>query len=209
MPTRSDPDTEELLDAAATGDGSARGRLLDRHRQRLRRMVAVRLDRRLNARLDPSDLVQDTLAEANRRLDDYLRDRPLPFYPWLRQIAWNRLIDARRYHLRSGRAVGREQPAGLPAESALELAERLMAGDAPSAGLRRKEQQALVRSALDRLPERDREVLALRYLEQLSTAEAAAVLGASEGAVRVRVLRALRRLRDLLEENDGTAGERR
>src|SRR5262245_12563382 len=198
MPTRSDPDTEELLDAAATGDGSARGRLLDRHRQRLRRMVAVRLDRRLNARLDPSDLVQDTLAEANRRLDDYLRHRPLPFYPWLRQIAWNRMIDARRYHLRPGRTVGREEPAGLPAESALKLAERLIAGEPPSAGLRRKEQQAQVRAALERLPARDREVLALRCLEQLSTDEAAALLDVSEGAVRVRVLRSLRRLRDIL-----------
>src|SRR6476619_5752508 len=138
MPAQSEPDTEELLDAAATGDGSARGRLLDRHRQRLRRMVAVRLDRRLSARLDPSDLVQDTLAEANRRLDDYMRHRPLPFYPWLRQIAWNRMIDARRHHLRPGRTVGREEPAGLPAESALELAQRLIAGEAPSTGLGEK-----------------------------------------------------------------------
>jgi RNA polymerase sigma-70 factor (ECF subfamily) len=203
MPSRSEPDTEQLLDAAASGDGSARGRLLDRHRQRLRRMVAVRLDRRLSARLDPSDLVQDTLAEANRRLDDYLRHRPLPFYPWLRQIAWNRMIDARRYHLRPGRTVGREEPAGLPAESALELAQRLIAGEAPSTGLRRKEQQAEVRAALERLPERDREVLALRYLEQLSTAETAAVLGLSEGAIRVRVLRALRRLREILTNRGG------
>jgi RNA polymerase sigma-70 factor (ECF subfamily) len=203
MPSRSEPDTEQLLDAAASGDGSARGRLLDRHRQRLRRMVAVRLDRRLSARLDPSDLVQDTLAEANRRLDDYLRHRPLPFYAWLRQIAWNRMIDARRYHLRPGRTVGREEPAGLPAESALELAQRLIAGEAPSTGLRRKEQQAEVRAALERLPERDREVLALRYLEQLSTAETAAVLGLSEGAIRVRVLRALRRLREILTNRGG------
>jgi RNA polymerase sigma-70 factor, ECF subfamily len=198
MPSRSEPDTEKLLDAAATGDAPARGQLLDRHRQRLRRMVAVRLDRRLRARLDPSDLVQDTLAEANRRLDDYLQHRPLPFYPWLRQIAWNRMIDARRYHLRAGRTVGREEPAGLPAESALELAERLVAGEGPSTAVRRKELQAQVRAALGRLPERDREVLALRFLEQLSPAEMAAVLGVSDGAVRVRVLRALRRLREIL-----------
>jgi RNA polymerase sigma-70 factor (ECF subfamily) len=83
------------------------------------------------------------------------------------------------------------------------LAERLLAGEAPSAGLRREEQQALVRTALDRLPERDREILVLRYLEQLSTAEAAAVLGVSEGAVRVRLLRALRRLRDTLKALGG------
>jgi RNA polymerase sigma-70 factor (ECF subfamily) len=203
MTTRSEPDTEDLLAAVASGDVSARGRLLERHRPRLKRMVAVRFDRRLAARLDPSDVVQDTLAEANRRLDGYLRDRPLPFYPWLRQIAANRLADARRFHLRAGRSVRREEPAGLPEESALELAERLLAGEAPSAGLRRDELQARVRTALDRLPERDREVLVLRYLEHLSTAEAAVVLGVSEGAVRVRVLRALRRLRDILKSLGG------
>jgi RNA polymerase sigma-70 factor (ECF subfamily) len=203
MTTRPEPDTGELLAAAAHGDAAARGRLLERHRPRLKRMVAVRFDRRLAARLDPSDLVQETLAEADRRLDGYLRTRPLPFYPWLRQIAANRLADARRFHLRGRRSVGREEAAGLPEESALELAERLLAGEAPSAGLRREEQQALVRSALDRLPERDREILVLRYLEQLSTAEAAAVLEVSEGAVRVRLLRALRRLRDTLKALGG------
>jgi RNA polymerase sigma-70 factor (ECF subfamily) len=200
MTTRPEPDTDALLDAAAHGDAPARGQLLERHRARLRRMVSVRLDRRLSARLDPSDLVQETLAEADRRLEAYLRERSLPFYSWLRQIAWNRLADARRFHLRAGRrSVGREEPAGLPAESALELAERLIAGEAPSAGLRRQEQQAQVRAALEQLPERDREVLVLRYLEQLSVAEAAAVLEVSDGAVRVRVLRALRRLHDILK----------
>src|SRR5438445_11005353 len=128
MTTRPEPDTEELLDAAATGDAPARGRLLNRHRQRLRRMVAVRLDRRLSARLDPSDLVQETLAEANRRLDAYLRDRPLPFYPWLRQIAWNRLADLHRRHVAARkRTVARQAPGGLSLAdgSDLELARRL------------------------------------------------------------------------------------
>ena len=199
---QANPDTEQLLEQARQGDTSARQQLLARHRERLRRMVKVHLDRRLAARVDPSDVVQEALAEAAGKLSDYLRDRPLPFYPWLRQIAWNRMIDARRYHLRPGRTVGREEPAGLPAESALELAQRLIAGEAPSTGLRRKEQQAEVRAALERLPERDREVLALRYLEQLTAAEAAAVLGVSEGGVRVRVLRALRRLRKNLTHDE-------
>src|SRR4029077_18395091 len=75
MPTRSEPDTEQLLDAAAHGDDLARGQLLERHRPRLRRMVAVRLDRRLAARVDPSDVVQETLAEAAAKLNDYLRER--------------------------------------------------------------------------------------------------------------------------------------
>jgi RNA polymerase sigma-70 factor, ECF subfamily len=81
------PDTDELLNRTAHGDRAARDQLLVRHRQRLRQAVAYRLDRRLAARVDPSDVVQEVLAEAARKLPDYLRERPLPFYPWLRQMA--------------------------------------------------------------------------------------------------------------------------
>jgi RNA polymerase sigma-70 factor, ECF subfamily len=86
MPTTG-PDTGELLERTAGGDHAARAALLQRHRKRLRRMVAMRLDPRLSARLDPSDIVQDVLVEADRRLHEYLRERPLPFYPWLRRSA--------------------------------------------------------------------------------------------------------------------------
>src|SRR5438093_9616573 len=96
-------DTEQLLERAAGGDAVARDQLLQRHRDRLKRMVAVRADPRLAARVDPSDVVQETLAEAAARLDAYLRTRPLPFYPWLRQIAQQRLIDLHRRHVQAGR----------------------------------------------------------------------------------------------------------
>jgi RNA polymerase sigma-70 factor (ECF subfamily) len=163
-------------------------------------MVSLRLDRRLNARVDPSDVVQEALAQADRRLDDYMRDRPLPFYPWLRQFAWDGLGRAHREHVRADRrSVTREEPAGLPDESALQLAERLIdSRGGPSAHVRREELRARVRATLARLPERDREVLVLRHLEQLTTAESAAVLGVSEGAVKMRALRAAQRLHDLL-----------
>jgi len=199
MSGRLEPDTDHLLEAASGGNAQARGELLERHRARLQRMVGIRFDRRLAARVDPSDVVQETLAEASVKLDAYLHERPLAFYPWLRQIAQQRLTDLHRRHLLAQRrSVSREEPAGLPSESAMELAERLLAGEAPSAGLRREEQRVRVRQALEQLPERDRDVLVLRYLEQLSTAETAAVLGSSPGAVRVRTLRALQRLRDIL-----------
>jgi len=198
------PDTDQLLADASRGDDAARGKLLERHRPRLRRMVAVRLDRRVAARVDPSDVVQEALLEAATRLDEYLRARPIPFYPWLRRIAWVRLTDAHRRHISANRrSVGREEPPGLPGESVFELAERLLSPTSgASASLRRKERRDRVRAALAALPERDREVLILRFLEDLSTAEAAAVLGVGEGAVKMRLMRALQRLRDLLGEED-------
>jgi RNA polymerase sigma-70 factor (ECF subfamily) len=204
-----DLDAEELLRRAGQGDPAARQQLLVQYQQRLRQMVAVRLDRRLAARIDPSDVVQETLAEALQQLPDYLRRPPLPFYPWLRQLAWKRLADLYRRHVRAGkRSVCREEHTTppLPDESALDLAGQLLAGgSSPSARLRREELYGRVQAALAQLPERDREVLVLRHLEQLATAEIAAVLGVTEGAVYTRHLRALERLRrllgdDLLEE---------
>jgi RNA polymerase sigma-70 factor (ECF subfamily) len=194
------PDTDELLDRSAAGDEHAREQLLDRHRRRLRRMVAVRMDPRLAARVDPSDVVQEALADAARKLDAYLRDRPLPFYPWLRQLVWERLIQQLRRHLHARRrSVSREEPPALPEGSVIELAERLFArGSSPSRRARLSELRDTVRRALAALPDRDREVLVLRYLEGLSTAEAAAVLGITEGAVKVRHVRAIERLRALL-----------
>jgi RNA polymerase sigma-70 factor (ECF subfamily) len=201
---RAEPDTDQLVGDASRGDAGARQLLLIRHRDRLRRMIAVRLDRRLAARVYPSDIVQEALAEAARRLDDYLRDPPLPFYPWLRHIAWERLVKVHRHHLHARRrTVEREEPPGLPDESVVELAERLLASHSgPSARLRRREQRDRVLAALAALPERDRDVLVLRYLEDLSTADAAAVLGVSEGAVKMRLLRAIQRLRDVLGEEE-------
>src|SRR6476659_62441 len=184
--SRLEPDTDQLLDRASHGDGDARQRLLTRHRARLRAMVPARLDRRLAARLDPSDVVQEALAEAARRLDDYLRDRPLPFYPWLRQLAWDRLVKEHRAHLARGkRSVRREEPGvlGLPDESVAELAQRL-AGSASSPSLHalRVELQRRVQAALALLSATDREVLVLRYLEGLPLHEVAAVLGVGESA---------------------------
>jgi RNA polymerase sigma-70 factor (ECF subfamily) len=205
-PAAPDTDTEHLLERFAQGDEAARGQLLGRHRQRLRHMIALRLDRRLQARLDPSDVVQETLAEAARRLVDYARLRPLPFYPWLRQLAWERLVQLHRKHVRAGkRSVRREQAdLPLPDESAVALVDRLVSrGSSPSARLRHHEQARRVQAILARLDESDREVLVLRYLEHLSTEELAAVLGLTAAGVKTRQLRALRRLRDLLGDDLG------
>lgn len=136
-------------------------------------------------------------------MDDYLRGRPLPFYPWLRRLAWERLIQLHRQHVGAGkRSLLRERgmDLGLPDQSAMRLANRLIArGTSPSRHAIREETRERVRNALDGLAPHDREVLVLRFLEQLSTAEAAAVLGIGEGAVKSRLMRAAVRFRSLLD----------
>jgi RNA polymerase sigma-70 factor (ECF subfamily) len=192
-----DGDTERLLTRAAAGDAAARDMLLTRHRQRLRRAVARRLDPRLAARLDPSDVVQEALADADRKLAAYLRDRPLPFYPWLRRLALERLLHLHRRHVRAGkRSVTREDPAATADEPGHDPRRPETVG--PASAVVRAELADRVRAALDRLAAADRAVLLLRHFEQLPVREAAERLGVSEGAVKVRHLRALRRFRDLL-----------
>ncbi len=195
---------QELIDRARQGDGAARQELLELYRANLRRMVASRLDRRLASRVDASDVVQETLADASKRLDDYLRDRPLPFLMWLRQLAGERVIDTHRRHIVSQRrSINREDHADERLDgSSRELIRRFMANDtSPSNRLSRKERRDQVMSALASLSARDREVLVMRYLEQLGAAEIAEVLGITEGAVKARLLRALIHMRGRLEGN--------
>jgi RNA polymerase sigma-70 factor (subfamily 1) len=146
--------------------------------------------------------------DAAKRLPEFLRKRSVPFYPWLRQIAWERLVDLHRRHIQAkARSVMREERfhMPLPDRSSIQLADRLVAsGTNPSVRLVRQELRERVRAALKALPERDRELLVLIYMEQLSAREVGAVFGISEGAVNMRHLRAVERLRALLDE--GPAG---
>jgi len=203
MPNIATPDTDELLVRAGEGDAGARSQLLERHRQRLRQMVALRLDRRLLARLDPSDVVQEALAEAAQKLSEYVRKRPVAFYPWLRRLAWEHLVRLHGQHLHARRrSVTRETVpiCNLPDDSAAQLAGKLVASSlSPDRRLLAAELKSRVMRALSDLPERDREILVLRYLEHLSNGEIAEVLGLPEGAVRTRHTRALDRLVRLID----------
>jgi RNA polymerase sigma-70 factor, ECF subfamily len=202
--TTSEAEVEALLARAGCGDAQARDELLARHRSRLWRMIAIRLDRRMAARVDASDIVQEALTEAAGRLSDYISNRPLPFYPWLRHIAWQHLIKCRQRHIGTQRrSVAREQREALDLteHSSAQLADRLVADDtSPSGRAIRGEERERVRAALALLPPRDHEVLVLRHLELLSPAEIAAILGLTTGAVMTRHTRALERLRALLEQ---------
>jgi RNA polymerase sigma-70 factor (ECF subfamily) len=202
--SRPELETAELVSRVAGGDSSAVEQLFAKHRDRLRRMVLVHMDRPLTVRVDPSDVVQEAFVEASRRIADYLREQPVAFYPWLRQIAWERLVKLRRRHVAAQRrSVLREVrwDTDLPDESAMALANRLVdTGASPTQKLARDEMRRRVRSALREVPVRQRQVLVLRYLEQLSVSEVAEVLGITEAACMKRHVRAIQRLRTLLDQ---------
>lgn len=193
---------DELLHDAAAGNRTAIGRLLRVHRQRLRRMVRIHIDDELAARVDPSDVVQDTLAEASQKIVHYAKDQPIPFYPWLRQMAWQRIIKTREFHLAQKRSINKEQrwDLSISGGSVAELANRFCKSQStPSQRLVRAEQRLQIRQLIETLSRNDREVLILRYLEQLSASECAEVLAISYDTYMKRHMRAVSRLRRLLE----------
>jgi RNA polymerase sigma-70 factor (ECF subfamily) len=172
-------------------------------------MVSFRLDPRLCARVDASDVVQEALTEAIQKLPQYVDERPVPFYPWLRQIAWRQIMRLHEEHLYSQkRSVFKEQNRVAPVSdlSCIELARQLAAKNVgPSTIMRKNERIAHVRQAMETLQPNHREVLMLRYVELLSISEIAAVLSISEAAVKMRRVRALEQLRILLGDDELSA----
>jgi RNA polymerase sigma-70 factor (ECF subfamily) len=188
-----------LLESVTRGDRQALEELLARHRPNLRAFVEVRLDARLATRLDPSDVVQEAQLEVARRMDDFLRRRPMPFHVWIRKTAYERLLDLRRHHHRARRSVERE--AALPDRSSLLLARPLLTGGpSPSQQLQARELTERVARAVERLSEADQEVLLMRHGEGLPFEEVACLLGIEPDAARKRFGRALIRLQAVLSE---------
>jgi RNA polymerase sigma-70 factor, ECF subfamily len=201
MWTNSD-ETQELLNQAQQGDAAAAERLLAVHRDPLRRMIDLRLDPALAARVDASDIVQDVLLEAHKRHQDYLRKPAMPFHLWLRHIAKDHIIDAHRHdRLAQRRSVDREQSmnAQRPGESSLEWAAQFVDREmTPASAAIRQEMERKVQLAIGQLAEDDREIILMRYVEQLSNQDVAQTLGLTEAAASMRCLRAVRRLQSLL-----------
>jgi len=191
-------DTAGLLASAADERTSAFDELFARHMPEVRRFVELRFDDALRPRVDPSDVIQETHLDAFRRFDDYLSRKPMPFRIWLRKTALERLIKFREQHvLAAKRTVRRE--ARLPDRTSAQLIRRLP-GSTPgvSDALLRQEQVAAVRSALARISEADREILLMRYVENLNNQEIGLILDMSSDAVSKRHGRALIRLQHLL-----------
>ncbi len=202
------PDTQDLLDRAKQGEAGAVERLLDTHREPLRRMIGLRLDPALAGRVDASDIVQEVMLEVSQRLADYLRNPAMPFHLWVRHIAKDHMIDAHRRHRQAQRrSLDREQPlvpAGLADQSSLELAGQLIDHEmTPATAAVRHELQKRMEQAVAALEEDDREIILMRHYEQLSNQEVATALGLTEAAASMRHLRAVRKLRAaLLGEGD-------
>lgn len=198
-------ETQDLLRRVEQDDPTAEERLWACHREPLRRMIGLRLDHALARRVDASDVVQEVLLKASKRLPEYLKDPALPFHLWLRQIARDHMIDAHRFHrVAERRSLDREQPIAAAAfadRSSIDLAAQLLdPGPTPGAEALRLELQRRFHAALQQLNADDREIILLRHFEQLSNSEAAHLLGLSEPAAGMRHLRALRRLRGVLGE---------
>ncbi len=198
--------TEALLDLAMQGDSTAINQLLSRHRARLRRMVEVYLDPRVAVRADASDVVQEALAEAAIKLPEFARNRDFPFYPWLRHLAWQRLVQLHRRHIGAAkRSVKRELATGDFSSdlSALQLAQWIAAKESsPSQRKVREERRNELMSSLQELPEHYRQIVVLRHLEELQFDEIAAVLNLGLEAVRSRYRRAIERLHGILSQRE-------
>jgi RNA polymerase sigma-70 factor (ECF subfamily) len=201
-------DPDRLLEQALGGDQEAWGALLTLYRERLRCMVALRIDPRLQGRLDPSDVLQDAFVTASLRLAEYGRDRAVPFYVWLRQLTGQQLAIVHRHHLGVKQRDARRElslfVAAVPQASSAALAAQLLGREPrPSEAAIQAERALRVEEALERMEPLDRETLALRHFEQLTTREVAQVLGISEAAAGKRYVRALKKLKEVLKDLAG------
>jgi RNA polymerase sigma-70 factor (ECF subfamily) len=198
----------EILRRAVQGEASAREELFSRYRDRLKRMVRLRLSRRLQGRIDDSDVLQEAFLEIDRKLAEYAQEPSLPLYLWLRHMTGLKLAEVHRRHLGvQMRAADREvtlHRGGLPEADSISLAAQLLGKlTTPSQAAIKAETRLYVQEALNSMDPIDREVLALKHFEQLSTSEIAEVLGLSKAGAGSRYLRAIKRLKEILSQLPG------
>src|SRR5438270_4378804 len=172
-----DPEIQEVLRRAVGGDDAACRELFSRYRDRLKRMVHLRLSRRLQGRVDDSDVLQEAYLDVSRRLAEYAADPKLPFYLWLRHLTGLKLAEVHRRHLGTQlRDADREvtlHRGGLPEADSMSLAAHLLGQlTTPSQAAIKAETRLIVQDALNNMDPTDREVPALKHFEQLPPSEA-------------------------------------
>lgn len=200
------PEGEQTLTLLAEfrdGNSDAVNALIDRHREAVKRLVTMRMDQAIAKRVDASDVVQDVMFEASRRLKDYVTNPVMPFHLWLRQLAKDRIIDMhRRHRAAQRRSVDREQAVtslGNDDQSTADLAQFLRDAElTPAAASVRREMAEQFLEAVNKMDDADREIIMMRHFEHLSNAEAAQALDLTTQAASMRHLRAIRRLHDIL-----------
>jgi RNA polymerase sigma-70 factor, ECF subfamily len=206
--SRDGNNTDDLLRRVRDGDQQAVAELFNRHRDRLRLMVRLRLDRRLQGRLDPSDVLQEAFLDVARRAPEYASNPVMPLYLWLRFLTGQKLLALHRQHLGAQmRDAGQEVSINreiIPQASSASLAAQLLGRfTSPTQAAIRAEMQLRLQEVLNGMDPIDREILTLRHFEELSNAETAEVLGLQKSAASNRYVRALKRLRDLLASIPG------
>jgi RNA polymerase sigma-70 factor (ECF subfamily) len=200
--------SDAMIERAVAGDEAALAELFGHYHKRLRQMVGLRLDRRLQGRVDPSDIIQDVYIDAARRLPEYGRGKALPFYLWLRLVTGERLLRVHRQYLATiMRDAGREVSlyrGALPQASSESLAAQLLGRlTTPSQALIRAEVQVQLQQVINQREAMDREIIVLRHFEELSNAEVALVLGITSQAASNRHVRAMARLQAILRSIPG------
>jgi RNA polymerase sigma-70 factor (ECF subfamily) len=197
----------ELLRTASGGDQQAMAVVFDRYRDRLHRLVQVRLDARLRGRWDPSDVIQEAYLDASRRLGEYMGRPDLPFFLWLRFLTAQKVAEIHRREFAQKRDAERDANPYLgdgSLTSSITLADAFIASQtSPSEEFAREEIRSALTRALEELDDDDREIILLRYFEQISNTESARVLGIAVNAASQRHVRALKRLRRVLQAHPG------
>ena len=190
-----------LLQSARAGSTAALGRLLELYRNYLELLARSQLGPRLQVRVSPSDLVQETLAKACERFAQFAGETESELLAWLRRIFTRQLLDQARHNRRGRRDVGREESLErLLAQSDL-LVQKALAPhlSTPSVRIARREQAVLIADAIAGLPSDYRDVLLYRHMHELPFDEVAVRMNRSAGAVRMLWVRGLERLNELLE----------
>jgi len=198
-----DDDVSSLVQLAAQGDRVAIEDLFNRFRGRLKRMLHLRLNRRLQGRIDDSDIIQESLLDAARKLPSYAQSPQLPFYLWLRHLTGLKLLEIHRRHLGTQlRDAGQEvslHRGALPGADSLSLAAFLFGSLTTASQMAIKaEKRIMLQESLNSMEELDREVIALKHFEQLTISEIAQVLQISRAAAGRRYLKAIKNLREIL-----------
>ena len=201
-------DTQVLLTQAIGGNAGALAALMDRYRDRLKRMVGLRMDRRLQGRVGASDVVQEALIDAARRLEEYAADPPMGFFLWLRWLTGEKLLNAHRHHLGTQKRDAAQEVSlyrrAMPEACSVSLAQQLLGRlTSPTQAVARAELQLIVQEVLNSMDAMDREVLVLRHFEQLTTSETAQVLGIKRSTASKRYITALKRLKQALSAIPG------